>query len=159
MLNDAGYATMINTTTRLNKPGAQLSTMPGVGAITDVTGFGLLGHLLEVARASNLTARLNMSAVPLLDQVSSLAEQGCITGASARNWAAYGNDVTLAQGIGLTQRHILCDPQTSGGLLVSAHADVAAEVLKLFHHAGFTDASIIGELTSAYGATRINVAP
>ena len=159
LLNEAGYVAMINTTTQLNKPGAELANMPGIGAVTDVTGFGLLGHLIEVARASQLTAHLTMSAIPLLDQVMSLAEQGCITGASGRNWAAYGHEVILDDGINFTQQHILCDPQTSGGLLVSVRPEVVDNVIKLFHSMGFEYASAIGSLAEPTGETCVIVAP
>ena len=159
LLNDAGYAGMIATTTQLNKPGAALAGMSGIGAVTDVTGFGLLGHLLEVARASNLCAKLSMAAIPLLDQVTELAQQGCITGASARNWAAYGDEVSLQSGISLTQQHILSDPQTSGGLLVSVRPNAVNAVLALFHQAGFPSASVIGELVKPTGSERVIVAP
>ena len=133
--------------------------MAGIGAVTDVTGFGLLGHLLEVARGSKLSAHLTMSAIPLLDQVLDLANQGCITGASGRNWAAYGNDIALPDSISLIQQQILCDPQTSGGLLVSARPEAAGEVLKLFHQSGFPSAAVIGELRKPTSAHHIIVAP
>lgn len=159
VLDQNGYAAMINTTTQLNKPGAALAGMAGIGAVTDITGFGLLGHLLEVARASGLSAKLTMSAIPLLDQVAELAAQGCITGASGRNWSAYGHDVTLLDGVSVTQQNLLCDPQTSGGLLVSVRPDAVPAVLDLFHQSGFQYASVIGELVQAAGAPRIIVAP
>ena len=159
LLDQHGYDTMIATTTQLNKPGAALAGMAGIGAVTDVTGFGLLGHLLEVSRASGLTAKLTMSAIPLLDQVTELADQGCITGASGRNWGAYGHEVTLQEGVGTTQQNLLCDPQTSGGLLVSVRPDAVPAVLNLFHQSGFEHASVIGELVQAAGAAGIIVAP
>jgi len=159
LLNDAGYTNMIATTTQLNKPGALLADMPGVGAVTDVTGFGLLGHLLEVVRASKLTARLSMQQVPLLDQAKDLAAQGCITGASGRNWTAYGHDVKLLEGVTITEQQILCDPQTSGGLLVSVRPDAVDNVIALFHRMGFTQASVIGELIQTSNASEIIVAP
>lgn len=167
LLNDSGYATMITTTTQLNKPGSALANMAGIGAVTDVTGFGLLGHLLEVTRASRLTAHLRMSAIPLLDQVAELAARGCVTGASGRNWSAYGNDITLSEGISQTQQHILCDPQTSGGLLVSVRPAAVDSVLKLFHDSGFSSAAVIGEFenesrnysSTEAGAVGIIVAP
>ena len=158
VLNAAGYSTMITTTTQLNKPGAALADMSGIGAVTDVTGFGLLGHLLEVARASDLTANLSMAAIPLLDQVADLAESGCITGASGRNWSSYGHEVSLQNGISLTQQHILCDPQTSGGLLVSVRPDAVENVLALFHQSGFNSACVIGELVKPSNTARVIVA-
>ncbi|MET3109237.1 selenide,water dikinase [Oxalobacteraceae bacterium GrIS 2.11] len=159
LLDEAGYATMISTTTQLNKPGATLANMAGIGAVTDVTGFGLLGHLLEVTRASGLAARLTMSEIPLLPQVADLAAQGCITGASERNWSAYGNDVALSGGISTIQQQILCDPQTSGGLLVSARPETVDEVLQMFRLSGFAHARVIGDLVPFTGANRIIVAP
>jgi selenide,water dikinase len=150
-LNEAGYAAMINTTTQLNKPGPALANMAGIGAVTDVTGFGLLGHLLEITRASKLTARLSMKKIPLLDNVMTLAENGCVTGASERNWAAYGHEVVLSDGISTAQKNLLTDPQTSGGLLVSVRPQAVAEVLELFHSMGFQHASVIGELVKESG--------
>ena len=159
MLDADGYATMINTTTKLNTPGAALGTMEGIGAVTDVTGFGLLGHLLEVTRASGLHARLSMAAIPLLEQVAELVGQGCVTGASGRNWAAYGHEVTLLAGVSIAQQQILSDPQTSGGLLVSVRPEAVTSVLALFHQAGFESAAVIGELVAGDGTSRLTVAP
>jgi selenide, water dikinase len=126
-LSHAGYAEMIATTTLLNRVGAELAKDPAIHAITDVTGFGLLGYALEVARNSGLTIVIQASDVPLMSEATRLAQQGHVTGASIRNWASYGNDVRLAVGLPEWQRHLLTDPQTSGGLLVSCerdHADV-----------------------------------
>jgi selenide,water dikinase len=155
MLDAAGYAIMLENATKLNKPGKTLADLPGVHALTDVTGFGLLGHLLELARGANLSATLDMAHIPLLPNAQHLAEQGCITGASGRNWAAYGHDVVLADAITPVQRGLLTDPQTSGGLLVSCAADTADEILALFHRAGFAHAAIIGEMTT--GPAKIEV--
>ncbi|WP_025918089.1 selenide, water dikinase SelD [Herminiimonas sp. CN] len=146
-LDAAGYAAMIANTTKLNKPGRALSDLGAVHAMTDVTGFGLLGHLLEMARGAQLCARLDMGSIPLLPNVQRLAEQGCITGASGRNWAAYGHDVTLEAAITPTQQALLCDPQTSGGLLVACDPAAVEEVLALFAREGFADAAVIGEMT------------
>jgi len=115
------------------------------------------GSFREMARASNLTAELSMSAIPLLDQVAALAEQGCITGASDRNWAAYGNEVSLHSELSLPHQHILCDPQTSGGLLVSVRPEAVAEVLTVFHQAGFQSACVIGELVKPISTARVIV--
>ncbi|MFI4940413.1 MAG: selenide, water dikinase SelD [Burkholderiales bacterium] len=155
MLGEAGYAIMLENTTKLNKPGKTLADLPGVHALTDVTGFGLLGHLLELARGANLSAKLDMELIPLLPNAQHLAEQGCITGASGRNWAAYGHDVVLADTITPVQRGLLTDPQTSGGLLVSCAAESANDILALFHRAGFAHAAIIGEMTM--GPAKIEV--
>jgi selenide, water dikinase len=155
-LDAAGYAAMIANTTKLNKPGKSLALLPGVHALTDVTGFGLLGHTLELARGAQLTAKINMQQVPLLPNVQQLAESGYITGASGRNWAGYGHDVMLADGVTPVQQMLLTDPQTSGGLLVSCDAGSVDEVLALFRREGFADAVVIGEM--AIGPARVEVA-
>ncbi len=150
-LDAAGYAAMIATTTQLNKPGMILSNVAGVHAITDVTGFGLLGHLLEVARGSKLKATLNMAHIPLLPNVQQLAESGYVTGASERNWNGYGQDVSLSPAITAVQKSLLTDPQTSGGLLVSCSASAVDEVLAIFAKEGFADAAVIGEMSAGKG--------
>ncbi|RZA36463.1 MAG: selenide, water dikinase SelD [Lysobacteraceae bacterium] len=155
MLGEDGYAAMIANTTKLNKPGRLLADMPGVHALTDVTGFGLLGHLLELARGAKLAATLDMDAVPLLPGVLQLAQDGFFTGASGRNWDAYGDDVDLDAAITPAQRALLTDPQTSGGLLVSCDPASADEVLALFAREGFGDAAVIGRM--AEGAPRVSV--
>jgi len=154
-LDAAGYAALISNTTKLNKPGRLLSELAGVNALTDVTGFGLLGHMLELARAAKLSARLEMGSIPLLPQVQQLAEQGYITGASGRNWSGYGHEVTLADSITPVQRSLLSDPQTSGGLLVSCDPAAVEQVLELFRREGFADAAVIGEM--AAGGNRVEV--
>jgi selenide,water dikinase len=155
-LDADGYAAMIANTTKLNKPGKALAEMDGVHALTDVTGFGLLGHLLELARGAGLTARLDMASIPLLPGVEQLAHDGYFTGASGRNWEAYGKDVVLAAGVKDAQRALLTDPQTSGGLLVSCDPASAAAVLALFAREGFADAAIIGRMEA--GDARVTVA-
>ena len=147
-LDAAGYRRMIEVTTRLNRPGSELARLAGVHAMTDVTGFGLLGHLLEMCRGARLSARLNVSGVPLLDGVLALAEAGLVTGASGRNWASYGDEVRLARGITQAQQALLCDPQTSGGLLVACSAEVVPEVLKVFERGGFEGAAVIGTMSA-----------
>ncbi|HEX8955872.1 MAG TPA: selenide, water dikinase SelD [Burkholderiaceae bacterium] len=154
-LDAAGYRVMIENTTKLNKPGRALADMAGVNALTDVTGFGLLGHLLELARGAKLTARLAMPQIPLLPGVAELAAQGFITGASKRNWAAYGNDVKLAAGVTDVGQALLTDPQTAGGLLVSCVPEAADSVLKLFRDSGFADAAVIGEMSE--GPAKVEV--
>jgi selenide, water dikinase len=154
-LDEAGYKAMIDNTTRLNKPGKALSEMRGVHALTDVTGFGLLGHLLELARGAKLSARLNMAQIPLLPDVHALAERGYVTGASGRNWAGYGHEVSLAAAITPVQQALLTDPQTSGGLLVSCDANAVDEVLDLFRREGFAHAAVIGEMVD--GPARVDV--
>ncbi len=155
-LGPEGYAAMIANTTKLNKPGRLLADMPGVHALTDVTGFGLLGHLLELARGAKISARLDMDKVPLLPGVLQLAQDGFFTGASGRNWDAYGKDVELDEAITPSQRALLTDPQTSGGLLVSCDPASVDEVLALFAREGFGDAAVIGRMEQ--GAPRVSVA-
>ena len=148
-LDAAGYARLIATTTQLNTPGPELAALPGVHAMTDVTGFGLAGHALELARGARLRVRIDWSRVPLLAGVRELAEQGMITGASARNWAAYGHEVELPPGFGPVDQALLADPQTSGGLLVSCAAQAVDEVLAVFRRRGFAAAAVIGETGAA----------
>ena len=151
-----GYAAMIANTTKLNKPGRLLADMPGVHALTDVTGFGLLGHLLELARGAKLAAQLDMAKVPLLPGVLQLAHDGYFTGASGRNWDAYGADVDLDAAISPAQQALLTDPQTSGGLLVSCDPSAVDEVLALFQREGFGEAAVIGRMEA--GQARVRVA-
>ncbi len=156
-LDAAGYASMISNTTKLNKPGRTLSTLDGVHALTDVTGFGLLGHLLELARGAKLNAHLDMNRIPLLPQVQALAEQGFITGASGRNWGGYGHDVVLDAAITPVQQMLLTDPQTSGGLLVSCDPSAVDAVLAVFAKEGFAEAAVVGEMRA--GAGKVHVSP
>ncbi|QJE02914.1 selenide, water dikinase SelD [Massilia forsythiae] len=155
-LDADGYAAMIANTTKLNKPGKALAQLDGVHALTDVTGFGLLGHLLELARGANLTARLEMDRIPLLPGVEQLARDGYFTGASGRNWDAYGSQVELGSSIDDTRRVLLSDPQTSGGLLVSCDPGSVDDVLALFAREGFEHAAVIGRMEA--GAARVTVA-
>jgi len=141
------YRAMLETTTQLNVVGPELAQLPGVHAMTDVTGFGLLGHLLEICRGSGKHARVQMSRLPFLDNVVALAEAGFVTGASARNWASYGSDVQLAAGLDEVRKALLCDPQTSGGLLVSCAAGAVDDVLETFRGRGFERAAIVGDIS------------
>ena len=143
-LPPAAYQEMIATTTTLNKVGAELGNDKDVHAVTDVTGFGVLGHALELARGSKLAVVLQADAVPLLAEAAMLAEQGFVTGASHRNWASYSHDVALPDGLPEWKRHLLSDPQTSGGLLVSCAAASAPAILTKIKAAGFPAARIIG---------------
>ncbi len=148
-LGDAGYARMLATTTRLNTPGPELAALDGVHAMTDVTGFGLAGHALEMARGSACTVSLDWSRVPLLPGVRELAAQGFVTGASGRNWAGYGADVALPTGWAPEDRALLTDPQTSGGLLVSCAPGAVDAVLAVFARHGFDEAAVVGEVQAA----------
>ena len=150
-LGDAGYAQMIATTTRLNTPGPDLAALPGVHALTDVTGFGLAGHALELARGARCDVQLDWPAVPQLAGVRALAGQGFVTGASGRNWAGYGHDVALPDGFAAEDRALLTDPQTSGGLLVSCDPSSVDAVLKVFTQHGFEQAAVVGRVTAAAG--------
>ncbi len=146
-LSAAHYAAMLDSTTRLNTPGPRLAALPGVHALTDVTGFGLLGHLLEVCRGSGVHAWVHRDRVPLLPGVEELAAAGYVTGASKRNWASYGHEVTPGD-MDETQRWLLCDPQTSGGLLVTCAPDTVDAVLDIFRSEGFERAAVIGEVAA-----------
>jgi selenide,water dikinase len=122
--------------------------MPGVHALTDVTGFGLLGHLHGVCRASRVGARIDFSRVPLHPGVLALASAGLVTGASARNWAAVSNEVSLSGAIGEFERAVLTDPQTSGGLLVACAPEATKDVFAVFEREGFDRAAVIGDFVS-----------
>jgi len=154
-LSPEGYAAMIAATTRLNTPGRGLAELAGVHALTDVTGFGLLGHALEMARGARLVVRLDWPAVPLLDGVRALAERGFVTGASARNWDGCAGEVRLGEGIGVLERALLTDPQTSGGLLVACAPDALDEVLAVFRRDGFERAAVIGGFVDGEPAVEV----
>lgn len=145
-LNAEGYADMLACTTTPNRVGAMLGTRADVHAMTDVTGFGLLGHSLELARASGIRLRVEAASVPLLKQADGLAEAGHVTGASHRNWDSYGADVTFPEHYALSMRHLLTDPQTSGGLLVACDGAHAAALLASIRDAGCPDAAVIGRV-------------
>ena len=154
-LDAAGYAAMIAATTKLNRPGADLAALDAVHALTDITGFGLLGHTLELSRGSKLTARLRYADLPWLPGVEAFARAGVATGASARNWSAYGRDIVLASSLHDMAQTLLTDPQTSGGLLVSCAPEAVDEVLAIFRADGFNQAAVIGEMID--GESRVEV--
>jgi selenide,water dikinase len=154
-LDEAGYKAMIESTTKLNTPGTALGRMADVHALTDVTGFGLLGHALEVAKGSGMRIHLHWDSIPLLPGALELAAQGILTGASGRNWAGYGERVQLASRFGDAERAMLTDPQTSGGLLVACAPGAVEEVLETFRREGFARAAVVGEV--AQGAPGIAV--
>jgi selenide,water dikinase len=143
-LGEAEYRTMIASATQLNAVGRTLAELPGVHAMTDVTGFGLLGHALEMCRGSGLGARIAADAVPVLPGAAPLAQAGVATGAAERNWASYGAEVMLPDGFADWRRKLLCDPQTSGGLLVAVAPDEAERVVGTARAAGFAAAGVIG---------------
>jgi selenide, water dikinase len=154
-LPDGAYAEMVASTTLLNKIGGELSADPDVHAITDVTGFGLLGHALEMARGAGVTIEIEFDKLPLLARAAELAEAGFVTGASNRNWASYGEGVVLSAERPLWQRHLLTDPQTSGGLLVACAPERAAGLLDRIEGAGYPRARLIGRV--AAGAPQVRI--
>jgi selenide,water dikinase len=156
-LSPEGYAQMIEVTTRLNTPGPELAKLPGVHALTDITGFGLAGHALELARGAKASISLDWAQVPLLPGVVDLARAGCVTGASDRNWAGYGAEVGLPAGFDAVFQALLSDPQTSGGLLVSCVPDAVDAVLAVFARHGFGQAAVVGEVTAQGTGPRLQV--
>jgi selenide,water dikinase len=149
------YRAMLVVATQLNTPGTALGRMSEVHALTDVTGFGLLGHLSAMCRASNVGAKLSFDALPLLPDVLEFVRAGMVTGASNRNWASYRSEVDLGRGTDDAKRALLTDPQTSGGLLVACAPEVVTQVLTLFRDQGFARAAAIGEIVA--GPTRVAV--
>ena len=154
-LGAGGYDALIASTTQLNVLGSELPDVAGVHAVTDVTGFGLLGHTLEMCRGAGLTAHIDPDP-PLLLGVEALARAGVRTGAAARNWDSYCEAVSLDPALEPWRRDLLCDPQTSGGLLIAVAPTVADTVLALARRRGFSAAARVGRLTS--GALRVVVA-
>jgi selenide,water dikinase len=155
ILSPPAYAEMIASTTLLNRIGPELARDRGVHAITDVTGFGLLGHALEMARGSALALVLDADNLPLLSEAAPLAREGVVTGASARNWASYGADVVLPPEFPDWRRNLLTDPQTSGGLLIACAPDCAPMILRTIVAAGHANARIIGRAEPGSPSIRI----
>jgi selenide,water dikinase len=153
-LDVAGYAALIASTTQLNAVGRELGDAAGVHAVTDVTGFGLLGHTLEICRGAGLTAELGADP-PLLAGVEALAKAGVRTGASTRNWESYGSDVHLPAGLPDWKRDLLTDPQTSGGLLIAVAPDQADAVLDLVRSRGFSAAAAVGRMAPGPAQVRV----
>jgi selenide,water dikinase len=158
LLDAEGYRRMIDTTTRLNTPGPELAALEGVHALTDVTGFGLAGHALELARGAGLQIRIDWRSVPVLQGVRELAAAGHVTGASGRNWAGYGEGVELPTSFSAAEQALLTDPQTSGGLLVSCAPSAIDQVLAVFRRHGFDDAAVIGDFVAGTGGAGVLVA-
>jgi selenide,water dikinase len=149
LLGPDGYKEMIANTTKLNSAGPDLAKLAGVHALTDVTGFGLAGHMLELARGSRCTAHIDWCQVPLLSNVEQFAEDGIVTGASGRNWESYGHDVATPTNFSAAQLALLTDPQTSGGLLVSCSPDSVKAVLEIFNQHHFLGARVIGQMSKS----------
>lgn len=145
-LSEEAYTEMVASTTLLNRIGTELGANPAVSALTDVTGFGILGHALEMARGAGTTIRLNLHALPLLSQAKALAQAGHVTGASHRNWKSYGDSVVLPEGLEDSSRHVLTDPQTSGGLLVAVAPDSAEELVRHIRASGYPLAAVVGQV-------------
>jgi len=154
-LSAADYDEMISSTTLLNTIGSQLAVDADVHALTDVTGFGILGHALEMARASRALLSIEVSSIPFLTKAEILAQEGFITGASHRNWASYGSDVSLADEIPDWQRLLLADPQTSGGLLLACEAGEAPELVSQIKASGYPRAAIIGRVAEGESMVRV----
>jgi selenide, water dikinase len=154
-LRPKAYEQMVETTTKLNTPGPELAQMAGVHAMTDITGFGLLGHVMEVCRGSGLKARMRFEDVPILSAARHLAEQGYATGASDRNWASCEPCVTLPSAAPAWHRKMLTDPQTSGGLLVACDRESAEKVLGVFREHGFAHAAVIGEMSAGEAGVEV----
>ena len=154
-LDEAGYAALIASTTRLNSLGGKLAGRPGVHAVTDVTGFGLLGHALEMARGAGATVEITVRP-PTLPGVTELLEAGVRTGASGRNWASYGPEVDLPDGLEPWRRDLLTDPQTSGGLLIAVAGAEVDALLALARSEGVS-AVPVGRVLD--GPPRVRVVP
>lgn len=157
VLDAEGYRQLIDTTTQLNRVGADLAALDGVHALTDVTGFGLLGHLLEVCRGASLTAKIAASKLPLLPAAVGFAKQGIGPGAIGRNLASFGTDVEFAEGVEDWQRCILADAQTSGGLLAAVAPECVDQVLELFRLNGFEAATVIGQLEAGVASVNVSI--
>ena len=156
-LDAEAYAAMIASTTQLNNVGAELPGFSGIHALTDVTGFGLLGHALEMCRGSALSLDIAWNSLPVFPAAARLAEAGVSTGASTRNWASYGQDVMLPANMPDWQRTLLCDPQTSGGLLIACSKDESTVVLDLLKKRGFMHAARIGEFRAGPAQVKVSM--
>ena len=150
------YEEMVGSTTLLNRIGSELGANPFVSAMTDVTGFGILGHSLEMARGAGATIRLDAAALPFLNDAARLAEAGFVTGASHRNWKSYGENIVLPDDLPDWRRHLLTDPQTSGGLFVAVDPHRAEDLLNRIREAGYPRASIVGTVEA--GTAQVVVA-
>jgi selenide,water dikinase len=123
--------------------------------MTDVTGFGLAGHLLEICRGSALSAQVEFDAVPLIPLAAEIAQSGTATGASARNWDGYGSSMQLPEGFAPWKQNLLSDPQTSGGLLIACAPEAAEQVLALLRDQDFGAAAVIGSLAAGVAGVQV----
>ncbi|ACL58399.1 selenide, water dikinase SelD [Methylobacterium nodulans] len=154
-LGEDGYAEFVATTTLLNRVGADLAADADIHAMTDVTGFGIIGHGLELARGAGLRVVIEAGVVPLLTQAETLARDGFVTGASHRNWSAFGGDVSLPEGFPDWRRHLLTDPQTSGGLLIACAERSAAAIRDRIRTVGYPAAAIVGRVEAGPAGLRV----
>jgi len=155
-LDEDLYREMVQSMTQLNSVGAEIPSIAGVHAMTDVTGFGLLGHLLEMCRGASLGVELEFGAVPLFARAQKFAESGVGTGGAKRNWKSYGHEVEIPEAAPDWWRAVLCDPQTSGGLLIACSQESVPDVLALVHSRNPGPACVIGRFCE--GPPRVRVA-
>jgi selenide,water dikinase len=142
ILTDAHKDIAANSMIILNDVGLELSEIEEISALTDVTGFGLMGHLLEMCEGSNVSAIINYNKIPIFKEIHDYLDKKCIPGGTLRNWESYGHKLTLEDE---RKRHILCDPQTSGGLLIAVKKEAAQKVEAILRNKGLF-AEPIGEL-------------
>lgn len=145
-LDPEGYRQLVETATKLNSVGAELAKIPEVHALTDVTGFGLIGHLFEICKGSGFAATVDWNALPILPAALDYAERGYNTGAAGRNWQSFGQDATLPEGLPGWRKNLLTDPQTSGGLMLTCAPEATEKILAVFQDNGFADATVIGQV-------------
>lgn len=152
-LADAHSGVATELMCRSNKIGAELAQMPGVNAMTDITGFGLAGHLREMCEGSGVSAELDAKAIPRIDGIDRYIEQGCLPGGTERNFRACEAAITE---VTAAERAILCDPQTSGGLLIAVAPDATDRVEKLLQDSGLP-ARAIGRLVPTHSGGGIHI--
>ena len=145
-LSPEGYKEMMESTTKINSIGPDLAKIKGVHAITDVTGFGLMGHLIEICDGAGLQATVNWGDLPILPSALVYARKGYNTGAANRNWDSFGKRIKVPVAMEQWQKNLLADPQTSGGLLVTCPPDHANKIIALFHEQGYPLAAKIGSM-------------
>ncbi|HXZ55200.1 MAG TPA: selenide, water dikinase SelD [Burkholderiales bacterium] len=155
-LSAEGYRRLVEVTTQLNTPGAALAEMEDVHALTDVTGFGLAGHLLEICRGSRLGAEVSFDELPVIPEALEHVKDGTVTGASDRNWRGYGHEVRMPSGAPEWRRKLVSDPQTSGGLLVACAPSAEARVLEVFRRQGFPEARRVGAMRAGPAALTVS---